>query len=58
MQEYCPYSRYIDKGIEKYLLCSLTGRYCLYQKYCNTKQMVVHTDKWHECVNKERKEKN
>ena len=54
--DYCKYAKYVDKGIEQYLLCSLTGKYCLHQKYCNKRKRVVHRGEYVNCTIRERKE--
>ncbi len=56
MEEYCEYSKYIDKGLEQYLYCSLTSQYCIKQKFCNKKNKVIHIDDWKQCTQLQRME--
>lgn len=54
--KYCKYAKYIDKGIEQYLICSLTNNYCVHQKFCHRRKKVLNTDDFEECKTMERKE--
>lgn len=47
--EDCIYSQRIDKGLDHYLLCSKSGSYCKYQKYCNQKKRAVNTNDYIDC---------
>lgn len=42
--EYCKYSKYVKEGLDEYLICSKSSKYCGYQRFCTTKKRVVHTD--------------
>lgn len=45
----CSFSRSVDKGLEHYLLCSKTGIYCKYQKYCYKQKRAINTDNYINC---------
>lgn len=45
----CVYSQNIDKGLDHYILCSKSGSYCKYQKYCNQKRRAINTDNYVNC---------
>lgn len=45
----CVYSQNVDKGLDHYLLCSKSGSYCKYQKYCNKKKRAINTDDYNNC---------
>ena len=42
--------------MEQFLLCSITHKYCLKQKFCHRQNKVIHTDDWQQCPRLVRKE--
>lgn len=50
MKQNCQYSIFKKSGLEQSLICSLSGKYCIKQRYCPTKRILVNTDDWHNCL--------
>lgn len=50
MSQNCQYSQYKKSGLEQSLFCSLTGKYCIKQRYCPTERRLVNTDDWRACT--------
>lgn len=46
----CQYSQYKENGLEQSLTCSLTGKYCIKQRYCPTQRRLINTDDWQKCT--------
>ena len=45
----CIYGKTINKGLEHYIICSKSGSYCKYQKYCNKRKEAINTNNYLEC---------
>lgn len=56
MEIYCQHSKYVSKGLEQYLICSLTGKYCVKQKLCSKRRIAVHVNGWESCPYLKREE--
>ena len=52
----CQYSQYKKTGLEQSLTCSLTGKYCIKQRYCPTQRRLVNTDDWQTCTHLDKEE--
>lgn len=52
----CQYSQYNKVGLEQSMICSLTGKYCIKQRYCPTERRLVSTDDWQTCTRLKKEE--
>ena len=56
MKQQCQYSQFEKNGLEQSLICSLTNKLCIKQRYCNQERRLVNTDDWHTCAQLKKEE--
>nr|DAI23051.1 MAG TPA: hypothetical protein [Caudoviricetes sp.] len=47
--DYCKFSMHIKSMVEDYLVCTVTGRPCAFQRYCIDRRTAIHTENAKTC---------
>ena len=45
----CEYANITGNKLERFITCSVSGKFCKYQRYCIEKKEVLNTDNYPEC---------
>lgn len=51
----CEFAQACKKGLMEYLKCNITGKSCIYTRYCIHDRCVKNTDEYIKCAHRNKK---